>query len=49
LLLALVALAGRLAVEEPQRLAACFAAQDRTPAAGQFAVNPHSMTANQGE
>jgi len=31
LLLALIALGGRLAVEAPQRLAACFAAHARRP------------------
>jgi O-antigen ligase len=34
LLLAMIALAGRLAVEQPQEMAACFPAADRTPAAG---------------
>jgi O-antigen ligase len=34
LLLALIALAGRLAMEEPKELAICFPAVERTPAAG---------------
>ena len=36
LLLALIALAGRLSTEEPEELAACFTAAGRTPAAGQL-------------
>jgi O-antigen ligase len=36
LLLALIALAGRLSTEEPEELAACFPAAGRTPAAGQL-------------
>src|SRR5271157_3387680 len=40
LLLALVALAGRLAVEEPQRLAACFAAQAEHP---KFGISPEPV------
>jgi O-antigen ligase len=36
LLLALIALAGRLAVEEPENLAACFAASARSPLAAQL-------------
>ncbi len=40
LLLALIALAGRLAAEQPEELAACFPAARRTPAADQFPVNP---------
>jgi O-antigen ligase len=38
LLLALIALAGRLAVEEPDRLAACFPIAARTPSSGQFST-----------
>jgi O-antigen ligase len=40
LLLALVALAGRLAVEEPQRLAACFAAHAERP---KFGISPEPV------
>jgi O-antigen ligase len=40
LLLALIALAGRLAAEQPEELADCFPAARRTPAADQFPVNP---------
>jgi O-antigen ligase len=39
LLLAMMALAGRLAVEDPEGLAACFPAAGQTPAAGSISVN----------
>jgi O-antigen ligase len=39
LLLALFALAGRLAVEQPEELAACFSVADRTSQTGQALVN----------
>jgi O-antigen ligase len=46
LLLALIALAGRLAVEEPERLAACFSASAQTAAPGQFPAGGDSIAAN---
>jgi O-antigen ligase len=46
LLLALIALAGRLAVDEPERLAACFAPSAQTAASGQFPAGGDSIAAN---
>jgi len=46
LLLALIALAGRLAVEEPERLADCFSASAQTAAPGQFPAGGDSIAAN---
>jgi len=40
LLLALIALARRLAVEQPDELAACFPASSQTPAVEPISVNP---------
>jgi hypothetical protein len=40
LLLGMIALAGRLAVEEPQRLAACFAAHAERP---KFGISPEPV------
>jgi hypothetical protein len=46
LLLALIALAGRLAVEEPERLAACFPASAQTATSGQLPAAGDSIAAN---
>jgi O-antigen ligase len=40
LLLALIALAGRLAAEQPEQLATCFPASSQTPAVEPISVNP---------
>jgi hypothetical protein len=40
LLLALIALAGRLAAEAPEELAACFSATSQAPAAEPVLANP---------
>jgi O-antigen ligase len=49
LLLAVIALAGRLAVEEPERLADCFSVSAEEPETGQFPARGGSIAANQCE